>query len=132
MTERKRVVIIDDDRDLLEELKEALAGDCYEVHTLADSLAAINVVRELKPHLIVLDLKMPQMTGFQLASELKHTSELAHVPIVGMTGVFIEAEHALLMSMCGIRHCLKKPFSPSQAIEEIEKIMQAQQSIVER
>jgi DNA-binding response OmpR family regulator len=119
---RKRVVIIDDDRELLDELKEALSGDVYEVVTLQDPQAAIESVRSMKPHLIVVDLKMPKKTGFQLASELRGFSEVAGVPIVGMTGVFIEAEHHLLMNMCGIRHCLKKPFSPQEAMAEIERI----------
>jgi DNA-binding response OmpR family regulator len=116
--ERKKVVIVDDDIEFLRELKEALNGDTFEVVVVEDPLSALRVVEEHRPHLVVLDLKMPKKTGFQIAQELQKSG----VPVIGMTGYFTEAEHSLLMNMCGIRHCLRKPFSPSEAMEKIEQM----------
>jgi DNA-binding response OmpR family regulator len=120
---KETIVIIDDDKELLEELKEVFSVNGYEVVTLHDANTAAGIVSTIKPALILLDLKMPLKTGFQLADELRRFSELLSVPIVGMTGVFTESEHSLLMSICGIRKCFRKPFNPPELVAQIEQII---------
>ncbi len=120
----RKVMIVDDDKEFLEELNETLGLSGYDVVSVNDSVAAIDTAFRIKPDVILLDLKMPQKSGFQLADELRHLSELSRVPIIVMTG-FFKDEYASLLNICGVRKCLKKPFNPLDVIAQIEEALQS-------
>jgi len=84
-----------------------------------DAVSAVTIASEENPDVVLVDLKMPEKTGFQLADELRHLPGLSNIPIIAMTGFFRD-NYASLMSICGIRKCLKKPFNPLDVISEIE------------
>ena len=115
----KRVMIIDDDREFLEEVRVMLELSGYELVALNDESAAIRVAKETKPSVVVVDLKMPKKTGFQLATELRYISELADVPIIAMSA-FYRDDYKSLLDMCNIKRCLRKPFQPLDLIAEVE------------
>lgn len=118
----KRVMIIDDDKEFLEELNETLALSGYDMVAVNDALLALDVAKKTKPDVIVLDLKMPGKSGFQVADELKGFSELTNVPIIAMSA-FFKDEFSMLMDVCGIKRCIKKPFHPLDIIAQIEKAL---------
>ena len=120
---KKKVMIVDDDKEFLEELKETLNLNNYEVAAFSDGTSALGMVSRIKPDVILLDLKLKGKSGFQIAYELKRFPETANIPIVAMTAYFTEKEHTELMDMCGIRTCLMKPFNPLDAIAKIEEIL---------
>ncbi len=115
----RRVLIIDDDKEFLEELQETLSLSGYEMVAVNDAGLALEIVRKTRPDVILLDLKMPAKSGFQVADEIKHFQETSHIPIIAMTGFFKE-DYVPLMGLCRIRKCLKKPFNPLDAIGQIE------------
>lgn len=119
-TKNPKVLIVDDNTELLEELQEMLSSSGYDVETLADPQKAFAVAHQIKPELILLDLKMTPKSGFQVADELKHSLQMRDVPIVAMTGFFTEKEHILMMKLCGIKTFILKPFKPSNLIEKFE------------
>ena len=117
---RKRVLVIDDDEEFLEELKELLAQTGYEVSDISDSSIALKVARETRPDVILLDLRMRRTSGFEIADGLKRFLETERIPVIAMTGFYTMKEHSWLMNFCGIKKCLKKPFNPLDVIAEIE------------
>jgi DNA-binding response OmpR family regulator len=120
---KKRVMIVDDDKGFLEELKEMLTLSGYETAAFLDGDSALRMIHRIKPDIILLDLKMSHKSGLQLAYELKRLPDV-RVPIIAMTAFFTEREHAGLMDVCGIQTCFIKPFSPQAVIAKIEKILQ--------
>jgi CheY-like chemotaxis protein len=118
--ESKRIMIIDDDRELLEEIADVLNGSGYETATYGDSGEAARAVRDIKPDAILLDLQMPVKDGFTVAIELTRTPETSHIPIIGMTGVYEGRLYANLMMICGFQACLVKPIDPAKLIRQIE------------
>ena len=118
--EKKKIMIVDDDKELLEEFREALTLNGYEVFVVNNASSLPGEVLSAKPDVILLDLKMPGKSGFQVAEEIKQISQVSRIPIIAMTGYFTEREHSLLMNVCGIFKCLKKPFNPSDIIGHIE------------
>lgn len=116
----KKVMIVDDDKEFLEELKELLAKSGYEVIDVNDSANALKTARESKPDVILLDLRMRQTSGFEVADGLKRFAETASIPLIAMTGFYTMKEHSWLMNFCGIKKCLKKPFNPLDVIAEVE------------
>ncbi len=120
MTIGGKILVVDDNFEFLEEIKEILLQSGYEVETVSDSEEAIKAAHETKPDLILTDLKMSPKTGFQVADEVRQSYQLKDVPIVAMTGYFTEKEHILMMKLCGIRHFIHKPFKPVDLISRIE------------
>ncbi len=121
---KKKIMIVDDDRDFLSELEQALLLSDYELLAVNDSTLALSMARTANPDLIVVDLKMQGLNGFQLADRLKQKAETMDIPVIAMTGYFTREQHWDLMSACGIRDCLKKPFYPQELVTHIEVILQ--------
>jgi DNA-binding response OmpR family regulator len=119
-----KIMIVDDDVELLEELKEILSFSNYDVEVMPNSALAFEVVCELKPDLVILDLKMKPKSGFQLADELHNSFKTKDIPIIAITGFFTEKEHVLMMKMCGIKNVVLKPFNPTDLIAKIESVLE--------
>lgn len=118
----KKIMIVEDNKEFLEELEELLALSGYGVIAVGESVAALKEAREKKPDVILLDLKMPGKDGFQIADEIRGDSELMHTPIIIMTAYFKE-DYLPLMNICGVRKYLKKPFNPLDVIANIEEAL---------
>jgi len=127
---QKKVLIVDDDKEFLEELKEMLAATGYVVTAVGDSVSAVKAARAIIPDVVLLDLRMKQMSGFEVADGLKAYSDTANIPVIAMTGYYTLKEHSWLMNFCGIKKCLKKPFNPLDVIAEIEKVLKENESVV--
>ncbi|MFA5096650.1 MAG: response regulator [Candidatus Omnitrophota bacterium] len=118
----KRVLIVDDNREFLEELRENLALSGYDLVAVHDPQEVLPAAVRSKPDVVLLDLKMPGKSGFQVADEMRRYFQLQNVPIIAMSA-FFKDEYRLLMNMCGIKKCLKKPFNPLDVISEIESAL---------
>jgi len=119
----QKVMIIDDNKEFLKELERTLVFSGYNTIAAHDPYSALAIASKEKPQAILLDLKMPGMSGFQLAHELKSYPELQQIPIIAMTEFFKDG-YKILMDMCGIKRCLKKPFNPLDVITEIEAVLE--------
>jgi len=126
--DRKKVVIIDDDKSFLSELKEALNGK-YDISAFSDGRSALYNIERIKPDAVVVDLKMKQVSGFQVADKLRESRQTSSIPILAVTGVFPEQEHDWAMTLCGIDARLNKPFEPVRLIEEIEKLTEEKEEV---
>lgn len=116
----KKIMIVDDDRDFLEELEGVLQHAGYETIVVNDSLSAVGLARSTKPDLILLDLRMPSMSGFEVAVNLKLLLETSGIPVIAITGFSKVEDDSFLKSFCAIKKCLKKPLNPLDVIKEIE------------
>lgn len=119
---KKKIMIVDDNKELLATLKDTLSLCSYEVVIVDDAGLALDVAVKTKPNVILLDLKMPAKSGFQIAQEIKDFKEIRQVPIIAITG-FLNEDYESLMRICGIQHCITKPFSPLEIIDMIETLL---------
>ena len=115
----KKVMIIDDDKELLSELKESLAANGYDITTVDNTQSAVEMAFQSQPDVILVDLKMPGKSGFELANEMKRMPRLDNASVIAMSAFFREDFRSLL-NLCGITKCIKKPFSVSDVISAIE------------
>ncbi|HAJ57298.1 MAG TPA: hypothetical protein DCL35_05960 [Candidatus Omnitrophica bacterium] len=117
---KTKVMLIDDDKEFLEEMNEMLLLSGYEVVCIDDAKKAACATLEHEPDVILLDLKMPDKSGFEVADELRYLSGACGAPIIVMTAYFKD-ELQPLLNLCGVRKCLKKPLHPLDVISQIEE-----------
>lgn len=115
-----RILITDDDPDLLFTLRAQLEADGYDVQTTANGEAALAAAEKTMPHLAVLDLLMPGMDGFEVARRLKR---LADVPIIMLTALDDE-EHIIQGLESYADDYVTKPFSYRQLLARIRRVLE--------
>jgi CheY-like chemotaxis protein len=116
----EKILIVDDNRDFLDELQETLYLCGYDAVTVSDSVRAVPVARKIKPDVILLDLRMSRMNGFQVAEELKRSAETSKIPIIAMSGYFPVDKQAVLLDLSRMEGRIKKPFAVLDLINQIE------------
>lgn len=127
----KKILIVDDDEDLLEELHAALTSEGYNVVVIEDSIEALKAALIINPDVILLDIKMKGLYGFQIAERLKRSPKTANIPILAMSGYFTRREDLRLMNMCGMKMCLKKPIDPECLIGMIDMVLKGKTNNME-
>jgi CheY-like chemotaxis protein len=83
--QRCSILVVDDDPDVLTALREALETEGYRVRTAMDGIEALDSIAEERPALIISDLMMPTMTGFELLGALRSDPETASIPTLIIT-----------------------------------------------
>jgi DNA-binding response OmpR family regulator len=119
---RKKIMVIDDDQTLLRELHRLLIMNEYEVVTVERAQEVVDAVHRTKPDVILLNLNMPNRSGFQIACDLNFFTRMVKVPIIAMSGFLYEKYRAVLRGY-GITDYLRKPFEPLQLIMKIESLV---------
>ena len=109
---RPRLLIAEDDRDLAETMRDALEED-FAVDLAADGTEALALARGERPDVVVMDARMPSMSGFEACRALRHDPRTADLPIIMMTGA-TEPAVASAAFDAGATDYLSKPFSISQ------------------
>ncbi|MDP8233932.1 MAG: response regulator [Candidatus Saelkia tenebricola] len=120
----KKIMIIDDDKEFLDEITQILEFSGYETISLSESKHAVKKISEDLPDVVLLDLRMDGVSGFKIANDIKNSSKIKHMPVVGITGFYTEKEHRSYMAVCGIENCLIKPFNPLDVIAVIETVLE--------
>lgn len=118
----KRVMIVDDDQIFLDEMTEILDMCGYEVLPLQDGFDVISEARKKHPEIILLDLKMKGINGFEVARMLKSEANTSDICLIAITGYFTESDHLPNIMKYGFDKCLIKPLQPLEVIHAVESI----------
>jgi DNA-binding response OmpR family regulator len=114
-----KALIIDDDVDLLDVMTYALRREGYEVIGAADGLQALDRLRNDMPNIVVLDIRLPRLNGFEVCRRIRHISE---VPIIMVTAR--GEEHDVLRGLqLGADDYITKPFSLKQLAARMETVL---------
>jgi len=118
MQSQGAVLVVDDDAELRNYVKEELEESGFVVRAVGDGGAALEVLRSWLPDLILLDLNMPKVDGWQFRVQQRRDARLAAIPLLAMS-----AEHSAKAVAIGSEGFLKKPFSTGQLLARIEETM---------
>jgi DNA-binding response OmpR family regulator len=81
------VLVVDDESDIREAVSELLADEGYEVHDAGDGAEALRMAREYHPSVVLLDLMMPGMSGWEFCAQRREDPELAHIPVIVLSAL---------------------------------------------
>ena len=119
---KPRILVVDDEPEMIELVEFNLRQAGYAVSTAADGAAALKKVRAHPPDLIVLDVMLPEMDGFELCKILRREAATARTPILMLTAKAAEIDRVLGLEL-GADDYLTKPFSPRELVLRIKKIL---------
>ena len=104
-----RVLVVDDDPEIVDAVGEALQNDGYLVETATDGATALKRVLEAPPDLIVLDVRMPNLNGWEFCEIIRRQSHTRDVPVLFLTACSEVRDQITAMQVGGSDH-LPKPF----------------------
>jgi two-component system phosphate regulon response regulator PhoB len=118
----ERILVVDDEEDLLELVRYNLSKEGYQVRCAATGEAAIQDAREILPDLVLLDLMLPQVDGLAVCKVLKSSPQTQHIPIVMLTAKTEEADVVSGLEL-GADDYITKPFSPRVLLARIRAVL---------
>ena len=127
VTNGKHILVVDDYPDALDVWALYLKSMGYQVSTASDGARAIEQAERLLPDLIVLDLELPSVSGFDVAKRLRSNPETRFIPLIAATG-YSHMSQLDRARAAGFDHIIIKPCDPDVLIEEIERLLDADDS----
>jgi len=122
--ERKRILIVDDDPIIVETLVQGLEEEeyDYEIISASDGFEAGLQVNHFKPHLLILDIMMPDIKGFEVCKKIKTNEQTKNTKIIVLSA-YLDDEKFKKMKEYGADICFSKPLPLPQLKEEVAKML---------
>ncbi|HXV76521.1 MAG TPA: response regulator [Candidatus Polarisedimenticolaceae bacterium] len=126
---RFKVLVVDDEAGIRDVIAEHLTGraKAYEVMTAADGFEAGRLMASFRPDVVLLDLRMPGLDGFQVCRTIKADPETAGTIVIAMTGYYSPDTESRI-SECGAVRCFAKPIDPATLSAYIDSIVEQKTS----
>lgn len=118
----KKILIVDDDRDLVRLSQEILTSRGYNVITAYNGLEGIIAAKKEQPDLILLDIKMPELNGYEVINKLKKAKETSKIPIIVMTAYEFDKTKTETLSLA--EEHVVKPFSIDTIASKVKEIVE--------
>jgi len=127
MTDKKRIVCIEDEPETTNLVKLILAREGYEVLGANGGEAGLELVREELPDLILLDLMMPDMDGWQVYQHLKEQEATRDIPVIVVTAKVQSIDKVLGLQVAKVDDYITKPFRPEELSERVKYVLSQSQ-----
>ena len=118
----KRILVIDDTKDILMVVSRRLQSWGYETLTASSGEEGLRLVEERVPDLILLDIMMPKMKGREVCARLKANPKTQHVPVIFLTALGL-ADHVKAGMDLGAADYLVKPFAPEELRKRVTVVL---------
>ncbi len=119
----KKILIIDDDKDMINLLRLRLEQKGYEVISARDGISGYELIEKENPDLIISDLLIPRLHGFELCKKVKENVKLQHIPIILMTAVYKKTFYKVEGKKYGADDYIQKPFEFPDLLSKIERLI---------
>jgi len=120
--EDKKILVIEGNPDFLETVSDILEIEGYKLVTALDGYEGLRKVREEKPDLLILDVTLPGMDGFEVCRYLRADSNTAHLPIIILTARTLTKDQMIGFEI-GADDYLTKPIVPSELLTRVEALL---------
>ena len=119
----KRIVYIEDDEELIDLVNIILARHGYSVLGATDGRQGLDLIRHESPDLVLLDLMIPDMDGWEIYQRMKANEATRDIPVIVITAKAHSIDKVLGLTIAKVEDYISKPFSPKDLLESIEKVL---------
>ncbi|MCD6549996.1 response regulator [bacterium] len=120
---KNKILIVEDDKFLRDLLARKLIKEGYEISVAVDGEEALRKVKEEKPNLILLDLILPGIGGFDVLAQIKKDAELAEIPVIILSNLGQKDDIEKGLKLGAMDYLIKAHFAPGEIIEKIKKVI---------
>lgn len=122
-SEQLRVVCIEDEPEMIDLVRLILGRRGFLVIGANGGVEGLEIVRQEKPDLVLLDLMMPDMDGWEVYQQIKADPDLNEIPVVVVTAKAQSIDKVLGLHIAKVDDYITKPFGPQELLESVEKIL---------
>jgi DNA-binding response OmpR family regulator len=123
MSEKTRVLCIEDEAEMIELTRLVLEREGFEVLGAVGGSQGLEIIKKEKPDLVLLDLMMPDIDGWEVYRQMKADDELARIPVIVVTAKAQSIDKVLGLQVAKVDDYITKPFGPKELLESIRRIL---------
>lgn len=118
----KSVLIVEDEPFIIETLSFLLTREGLQVSTFTDGEGCVEYIQSTRPHLVILDMMLPNKSGMQILEELRAIASLANLPVLMLTAKGQKKDRAAA-EMAGVSLFMTKPFANKEIIRNVHRLL---------
>jgi len=122
----KCILCVEDEPEMIDLMRLILGRRGFEVKGANGGVEGLKMIRESVPDLILLDLMMPDMDGWEVYQQLKADEKTRHIPVIVVTAKAQSIDKVLGLHIAKVDDYIAKPFSPQELLNSVEKVLQKQ------
>ena len=126
MANDKRVVCIEDELEMIDLVKLILGRKGYQVVGALGGREGLEAINREKPDLVLLDLMMPDMDGWEVYQKIKANDATRHIPVIVVTAKAQSIDKVLGLHIAKVDDYITKPFGPTELLESVEAVLARQ------
>lgn len=119
----KRIIYIEDEQEMIDLVRLILSRKGYQVKGAIGGQEGLDLVRAESPHLVLLDLMMPDMDGWEVYQQMKAGTTTRGIPVIVITAKAQNIDKVLGVHIAKVDDYISKPFSPQQLIDSVERVL---------
>ncbi|MGF1505379.1 MAG: response regulator transcription factor [Anaerolineae bacterium] len=123
LEETIRVLCIEDDPAMIELVTLILKNRGYDVRGASSGQEGLDLINDFEPNLILLDLMMPDMSGWDVYTQIRANDGTREIPVIVVTAKAQNIDKVLGLRIAKVQDYIVKPFSPAELIESVEKVL---------
>jgi DNA-binding response OmpR family regulator len=116
------ILVVDDEPDVVAFLERTLRADGFEVLSAYDGIAALDMASTDKPDMIILDIMMPMMSGYEVCEQLKSNPSTQHIPVMCLSSAH-SADARAKTIRAGAVNLVTKPFMPAELLAQVRRYL---------
>ena len=124
--DNKQILCIEDEPEMIDLIRLILERRGFNVQGAAGGMEGIKKVRELLPDLVLLDLMMPDMDGWEVYQQMKADEATRDIPVIVVTAKAQSIDKVLGLHIAKVDDYIAKPFSPQELLDSVEKVFAKQ------
>jgi DNA-binding response OmpR family regulator len=123
MDEKRRVVYIEDEQEMIDLVRLILNRRGFEIIGANGGRDGLDIVRHVLPDLVLLDLMMPDMDGWDVYQQMKADEATQNIPVIVVTAKAQSIDKVLGLHIAKVDDYISKPFSPQELVDSVEKVL---------
>lgn len=120
MATEKTILVVDDEPDVVSFLETTLQAEGFKVLSAYDGISALDLCSTEKPDLVLLDIMMPMMSGYEVCEQIKANPLTQHIPVLCLSSAHTPEARAQSFRV-GAAELIKKPFFPKELVAQINR-----------
>ncbi len=121
--DKKKVVCIEDEPEMIDLVKLILGRKGFELTGAMGGREGLEAVKRIKPDLVLLDLMMPDMDGWEVYQQMKADAEMQKIPVIVVTAKAQSIDKVLGLHIAKVDDYVTKPFGPQELLQSVEKVL---------